>query len=73
MAKQPLSEQATDGKDCKEVDVFDIHCKLIALAALVVGLHTRGCVPDSNECYGISLFLEDIAHEIDPSQREEEA
>ena len=50
-------------------NAYETHSKLKALAAMVTGLHHRGCVPDIDECYGIERILMEIAYEVCPEER----
>ena len=60
---------SVDGKS-KPFDEYEIHCKIMALSALIgySGI-LENVVLSENECNGIGLILSDIAYEIDPSQR----
>jgi len=61
---------AHDTPGGKGFDEFQIHCKLKALAFLLGNIHRSDFEITSNECYGIELFLKEIANEIDPTQVE---
>jgi hypothetical protein len=64
---------ATNDKGGKGFDEYQVHCKLMALGLLLGNLHRLDCVITENLCFGVELFLTDIAHEIDPTQRKDTA
>ena len=71
MAEKTVATKENGGKG-KKLDEYDVYCKLKALAVLLSSLHNYGLSLSSNECYGIELLLNNIADEIDPSQRRNE-
>jgi len=59
-------------EDCPTFDRYEIHCKLMALSAFLGSMHDWDNPSlSANECYGLELFLRDIAYMIDPSQQKE--
>ena len=63
-----MSKAQATAQTRPELDEYEACCKLIALAVLLGNIHRHDSCLTSNECYGIELFLKEIANEIDPNQ-----